>query len=259
MIENSVELEFKNVWKKFPNSKSPTLAGMSFQVKKGAIHILLGHSGAGKSVTLKHFLGLVWPDEGQVCVRGQDIGGIGDVQLTKLRRNFGMLFQNSALFDGLNVFDNVAFPLREHDKSLSDEGIVQRVEALLESVELRNIVQKMPSELSGGMRKRVGLARAIALGPEILLFDEPTTGLDPETARVIDDLIVNTTRRLKATSLIISHDVHASLRIADFVSMIWEGKIIETASPEDFVRSRHPVVLQFLKSAGVISTDVNRL
>ncbi len=255
MNDQDVALEFKQVWKKFSNSATPTLAGMSFQVRKGSIHVLLGHSGAGKSVTLKHFLGLIVPDEGHIFVKGQDIGKCGDVELTRLRKTFGMLFQNSALFDGLDVLENVAFPLREHRRQMREEEIVRRVEELLESVELRNIVQKMPSELSGGMRKRVGLARAIALGPEILLFDEPTTGLDPETARVIDDLIVSTTRRLKATSLIISHDIHASLRIADFVSMIWEGRIIETASPADFVKSRDPVVKQFLESAGVTAVS----
>ncbi|MEO5667842.1 MAG: ATP-binding cassette domain-containing protein [Bdellovibrionota bacterium] len=253
MANEEIEIEFKDIWKKFPSSKTPTLAGMSFQVKKGTIHVLLGHSGAGKSVTLKHLLGLVAPDKGEVIVKGQDIGKYGDVELTKFRRNYGMLFQNSALFDGLNVMDNVAFPLREHNKSLSEADVVHRVEELLASVDLKDVIDKMPSELSGGMRKRVGLARAIALGPQILLFDEPTTGLDPETSRVIDDLIVSTTRRLKATSLIISHDINASLRIADFVSMIWEGKIIETASPADFVKSKDPVVSQFLKSAGVNS------
>jgi len=252
MADKEIELEFKDVWKQFSNSKTPTLAGMSFRVEKESIHVLLGHSGAGKSVTLKHILGLVTPDQGQIMVKGQDLGALGDVQITNLRKNFGMLFQNSALFDGLNIFDNVAFPLREHRKEMNDEELGRRVEDLLESVELRNVIQKMPAELSGGMRKRVGLARAIALGPSLLLFDEPTTGLDPETARVIDDLIVSTTRRLKATSLIISHDIHASLRIADFVSMIWEGRIIETASPTDFVKSQNPVIRQFLQSAGVI-------
>jgi phospholipid/cholesterol/gamma-HCH transport system ATP-binding protein len=251
MKADEIVLEFREVWKHFPNAQAPTLSGMSFQIKKACIHVLLGHSGAGKSVTLKHLLGLVHADQGHVLVNGQDIGDLTDVGLTKMRRTFGMLFQNSALFDGLNVLDNVAFPMREHRKDLTDEEVVRRVEELLESVELKDVMQKMPSELSGGMRKRVGLARAIALHPEILLFDEPTTGLDPETARVIDDLIVSTTRDLGATALIISHDIHASLRIADFVSMIWEGKIIETAPPELFVKSEDSVVRQFLRGAGI--------
>jgi phospholipid/cholesterol/gamma-HCH transport system ATP-binding protein len=251
-MTNEIEIEFRDVWKQFSNSRAPTLAGMTFQVKKGSIHVLIGHSGAGKSVTIKHVLGLVPPDKGEVLVKGKNVAECGDVEITELRKHYGMLFQNSALFDGLDVLDNVAFPLREHRKDMNEGEVLRRVEELLEAVELKNVTQKMPAELSGGMRKRVGLARAIALGPQILLFDEPTTGLDPETSRVIDDLIVSTTRRLKATSLIISHDIQATLRIADFVSMIWEGRIIETSSPADFVKSEHPVVRQFLVGAGVV-------
>jgi phospholipid/cholesterol/gamma-HCH transport system ATP-binding protein len=246
------EIEFDNVWKQFPNSKTPTLAGLSLRVIPGTLNVLMGHSGSGKSVTLKHLLGFLNPDSGRIMVRGQELGAMNAYQMRELRRNFGVLFQNSALFDGLSVLENVAFPLREHRPEMSEEDIVQRVEALLESVELRNCLHKMPIELSGGMRKRVGLARAIALDPRILLCDEPTTGLDPGTAKVIDDLIVATTRRLGATTLIISHDVHASLRIADFVSMIWKGSIVETASPEQFVKSRNPVVRDFLTIAGVL-------
>lgn len=246
------EIEFRNVWKHFPKSKLPTLCGIDLNVASESLHVIMGHSGSGKSVTLKHLLGLLRPDEGKIILRGQDFDDLDDYQMREARRNFGMLFQNSALFDGLNVMDNVAFPIREHRRDLSEGEIAQRVESLLESVELKDVLHKMPSELSGGMKKRVGLARAIALEPKILLCDEPTTGLDPETSRVIDDLIVSTTRRLKASALIISHDVHASLRIADFVSMIWKGRIIETARPLDFVKSQNPVVQNFLKSAGVI-------
>ncbi len=245
-------IHLHEVYKHFEGAQLPTLQGMNLSVKTGTIHVLLGHSGGGKSVTLKHVLGLVQPDKGQVLVHGQNIGECSSVELVKLRRKFGMLFQNSALFDSLSVRGNIAFPLYEHRSELSEEEILRRVESLLESVNLSNCLNKMPSELSGGMKKRVGLARAIALDPEILLFDEPTTGLDPQTARVIDDLIVSTSRRLSASSLIISHDVHAALRIADFVSMIWEGRIIETATPENFLKSEQVVVREFLLSAGVI-------
>lgn len=246
------EIEFENVWKQFPNSETPTLAGMNLKVEPGSFHVLMGHSGSGKSVTLKHLLGLLQPDQGKITVRGQDLGTLDSYKMRELRRNFGMLFQSSALFDGLNVLENIAFPLREHRPEMSESDIVQRVESLLDSVELHDCLHKMPSELSGGMRKRVGLARSIALDPQILLCDEPTTGLDPGTAKVIDDLLVSTTRRLKASSLIISHDVHASLRIADFVSMIWKGAILETARPKDFMKSENPVIREFLTSAGVI-------
>jgi len=159
------EIEFDQVWKQFPNSQSPTLAGMSLKVETASLHVLMGHSGSGKSVTLKHLLGLLIPDRGKIVIRGQELGTLDTYQMRELRGHFGMLFQNSALFDGLNVLENVAFPVREHRPEMSEEAIVQRVESLLESVELRDCLHKMPSELSGGMRKRVGLARAIALDP----------------------------------------------------------------------------------------------
>jgi phospholipid/cholesterol/gamma-HCH transport system ATP-binding protein len=247
-----VELELRDVMKQFPKAEKPTLNGMSLKVFKGSIHVLLGHSGSGKSVTLKHLLGLLEPDGGVVQVKGHNIGEISAVDHNELQKKFGMLFQSSALFDSLTVKENVAFPLREHRPDLSEGEILERVEFLLESVQLPRALNKLPSELSGGMRKRVGLARAIALNPEILFYDEPTTGLDPETARVIDDLIADTSRKLNATSLIISHDIHAALRIGDFVSMIWEGRVIESASPTEFLRSENPVVRNFLKSAGAI-------
>lgn len=252
MTNTVFELELKNIFKQFPRAERPTLNGMSLSVEKGTIHVLLGHSGSGKSVTLKHLLGLLEPDSGEILVRGQNIGEISQVEHNDLQKKFGMLFQSSALFDSLTVKENVAFPLREHRPDLSDVEVLARVEDLLERVKLPRALNKLPSELSGGMRKRVGLARAIALSPEILFYDEPTTGLDPQTARVIDDLIANTSRKLNATSLIISHDIQAALRIGDFVSMIWEGQIIETATPDQFLRSDNSVVREFLKSAGVL-------
>jgi len=248
----TLPISIQDVYKHFEGAEKPTLRGMTLDVKPGSIHVLLGHSGSGKSVTLRHVLGLVKPDQGRVLIHGQNIDECDPFELVKLRRKFGMLFQNSALFDSLTVQGNIAFPLREHMPELGDEEILRRVESLLESVNLSNCLTKLPSELSGGMKKRVGLARAIALDPEILLFDEPTTGLDPQTARVIDDLIASTSRRLGASSLIISHDIVAALRIADFVSMIWEGRVVETATPDQFVKSDKAMVREFLESAGVI-------
>lgn len=247
----AAEIAFENVWKTFRGSEQPTLAGLNLEVAAGTIHCLIGHSGSGKSVTIKHVLGLMAPDEGRVLIRGEDMCGLPDSEKRRVRMNFGMLFQGSALFDSMTVFDNVAFPLREHKRDWTEEQVEARVLELLKLVELEKAVDKMPSEISGGMGKRVGLARAIAMDPRILLFDEPTTGLDPTTTKVIDDLIVRTTRHLKATSFIISHDIHAALRISDFVSMLWKGKIILTASPKEFVKSDDEVIRQFLGNAGI--------
>lgn len=245
-------IEFRDVWKEFPGSMTPTLAGLSFRCEKGTIHTLIGHSGSGKSVTLKHVLGLFPPTRGEILINGENIVGMSSEHLRRVRMKYGMLFQNSALFDSLTVAENIAFPLEEHRKEMKEIEVRRRVRELLEMVNLKGTEDKMPSQISGGMQKRVGLARAIALNPEILLFDEPTTGLDPVTAKVIDDLIVRTTHALGASALIISHDIHAALRISDFVSMIWKGKIVLTASPKEFVKSKDEVVSQFLGSAGVI-------
>lgn len=244
-------IQFKDVWKQFLGAPQPTLAGMNLEVTKEKIHVLLGFSGVGKSVTIKHILGLLQPDRGKVFIQGQNIAELGPVELRNFRKKYGMLFQGSALFDSLDVFENLAFPIREHRRDLAEDQVEARVMELLKQVRLEQAVRKMPAELSGGMRKRVGLARAIALEPEILLFDEPTTGLDPITSKVIDDLIVETTHRLKATSLVISHDIVSALRMADGVSMLFEGQIIETAPPTQFKQSQSKLVREFLSSAGV--------
>lgn len=258
------DIELREVWKTFARQEEAqegmeahdehgaTLAGLNLRVDPGTIHVLMGYSGVGKSVTLKHILGLLKPDSGEVLVRGRSVADANDVELRDIRRDFGMLFQNAALFDSLNVYENVAFPLREHRRDMPEEAVRKRVLELLDRVELKNVLEKMPSDLSGGMRKRVGLARAIALEPKILLFDEPTTGLDPVTSQVIDNLIVKTTRDLSASSFIISHDVHAALRMGDYVSMIWKGKIIETGRPDDFLKTDKEPVLRFLRSAGAL-------
>lgn len=244
-------IEFRDVYKHFPGSPEPTLSGLNMSCATGTIHTLIGHSGSGKSVTIRHALGLMPPDAGDILIKGQSILKLTDMQIRETRMHFGMLFQNSALFDSLTVYENVAFPLREHRPEWSESEIRDHVIELLTRVNLMGSEAKMPSQISGGMQKRVGLARSIALNPEILLFDEPTTGLDPTTTKVIDDLIVKTTRDLKASALIISHDILAALRISDFVSMIWKGKIVQTATPREFVKSDNEIVIQFLKSAGV--------
>lgn len=244
-------IEFNNVWKSF-NNGPPVLTGVDLKIKKGTINTLIGFSGSGKSVTLKHILGLIHPDKGSVLVNGRDVNRISEDELRQIRKNFGMLFQDVALFDSLDVYHNISFPIREHRRDMPEEEIMKRVKDLLEMVELPGVEEKLPSELSGGMKKRVGLARALALNPDIILCDEPTTGLDPITARVIDDLIVKTGREVGATVFLISHDIRAAMRVSDFVCMIWKGKIIEAGEPKDFMNSKEEIVHKILDCAGVV-------
>lgn len=243
-------ISLKNVWKAF--GEKEILRGLSLEIPKGKIITVLGFSGTGKSVLLRHILGLMRSDKGDVIVKGNDVQKIDEDELQKLRQSFGMLFQEVALFDSLNVFDNVAFPIREHESEITFDELERRVEHLLKLVELeRDVFFKMPHELSGGMKKRVGLARAMSLEPEILLCDEPTTGLDPITTDKIHKLIVRSVKEVGGTAFLISHDVHAALRISDLVAFLWQGKIVEVGSPKEFVSSHQEIVQQFLESAGV--------
>lgn len=251
-------ISIKDVWKSF--GKKEILRGLSLEIPKGKVVTMLGFSGTGKSVLLRHILGLMAADKGEIVIKGQDVLTLDEKGMRNLRQSFGMLFQEVALFDSLNVFDNVAFPIREHERNLSFSEVEDKVASLLKLVEMdSDVFLKMPHELSGGMKKRVGLARAIALGPEILLCDEPTTGLDPVTTFKINDLIVNTAKRFKGTAFMISHDVHAALRISDLVAFLYEGRIVEVAAPKEFVSSRHEIVQQFLSSAGVNPRDISEV
>ncbi len=249
---SACDIRLCDVWKQFEGSPSPTLAGINLEVHPKKIHYLLGPSGCGKSVTVKLILGLLRADKGVIEVKGRSLGELDSHSMREVRTHFGMLFQNSALFDGMDVFENVAFPLREHRRGMSESRMSERVRELLEMVELDLAIRKMPSELSGGMRKRVGLARALALDPDILLFDEPTTGLDPVTSQTIDALIERTIRSQGASALIISHNIRAAIEMADFVSMISEAKIIASSTAHDFRNNDHPKVQQFMKSAGLL-------
>lgn len=245
-------IEFDSVTKSFGPEHGPILDEMSLKILPRSIHVLIGFSGTGKSVTIRHALGLMKPDKGLVKVKGADLATLDEYQVREMRKSFGMLFQSVALFDSLSVFENVAFPFREHRRDMSEQQIKDKVDELLDRVELKGYVKKMPEELSGGMKKRVGIARAMALNPEILVCDEPTTGLDPVTTQLIDNLIAKTTRELNASAFLVSHDIHAAMRIADIVSMIYRGKIIESGTPDEFRRSKDKVVVNFLESAGVI-------
>jgi len=243
-------ISLKNVWKSF--GEIEILTGLSLDIPKGKIITVLGFSGTGKSVLLRHILGLMRPDKGEVLVKGLDVQNIDEDELQKLRQSFGMLFQEVALFDSLNVFDNVAFPIREHEPDITPDELERRVENLLKLVELDiDVFYKMPHQLSGGMKKRVGLARALSLEPEILLCDEPTTGLDPITTDKIHKLIVRSVKEIGGTAFLISHDVHAALRISDLVAFLWQGKIIEVGSPKEFVSSQNETIQEFLEAAGV--------
>lgn len=222
------------------------LNGVSLTIPEDKITVIIGRSGEGKSVLLKHLLRLVEPDQGRVVVGGTNLSDLAPRELKDFRRQFGMLFQNAALFDSLNVFENVAFPLVEHT-DMAEGAIRRRVREVLELVGLKDIDHKMPSELSGGMRKRVGLARAIVLTPKILLYDEPTTGLDPIMTDAIDQLICRTQRELGVTSVVISHDIEATFRIADKVAMLHEGKILLEGTKLTFERSDNPFVRNFIE------------
>ncbi len=222
------------------------LRGLDLEIPLGEITVIIGGSGTGKSVLLKHMVGLLKPDSGKIFIDGRDVNALEGEELKSIRKRFGFLFQDAALFDSMNVFENVAFPIREHT-DYKEEKIAQIVKTKLLQVKLKDVEHKFASELSGGMRKRVGLARAIALDPEIVLYDEPTTGLDPVTTRAIDDLIVETNQSLKATSIVISHDIPSTLRIANNIAMLHEGRIVAKGSPKEILENSNPVVKSFLE------------
>lgn len=221
------------------------LRGVNLEIPSEKVTIILGASGEGKTVLLKHLIGLIRPDRGRVLVDGTELTSLRDDRLNEARKKFGMLFQGGALFDSLTVGENVAFPLREHT-ALSAGEIRKKVREKLGEVGLPGIEDKMPAELSGGMRKRVGLARAIALEPEIILYDEPTTGLDPLMKAVINRLILDMQKRFRATSVVISHDIESTFATADRVAMLHEGKIVAEGPPDQFKNSPHPYVREFL-------------
>ena len=241
-------ISFKNVTKIF--GEHTILKNLSFDIARNKITTILGFSGAGKSTLLKHILGIIEPTEGTVFVLGQDLSTLDKVQLREFRRNFGMLFQYAALFDSFTAEENVAFPLQEFTK-LNKEEITNKVRDLLLSVGIKeDSFKKLPSELSGGMRKRVGLARGLALSPGIMLYDEPTTGLDPITTKMVNNLIVDTATNHKdreMTSVIISHDVKATLEISDYVAFLDRGTIIEYLPVLEFKNSTNPLVQEFLR------------
>jgi len=223
------------------------LDGVSFEIAKGETFVICGPSGVGKSVTLKHMVRLLTPDEGRILVGNDCINEATGAELERIRGRFGYLFQGGALLEWLTVSENVALPLREKT-SMQEEEIHPRVNEVLEMVEMEKDGHKHPSEISGGMKKRVGLARAIVMNPEIVLYDEPTSGLDPVTSRNIDRLIARMSKALGVTSIVVTHDLHSALTIASRIAMFHGGSIVELSAPDDFVKSSQPEVESFLKS-----------
>ena len=241
-------LEVRALQKNFGETKVLTDVNMS--IGRGHIAVIIGGSGAGKTTLLRILIGLERPSSGSVLVGGQDIAGLSDRELNTMRRKFGMVFQYSALLDSMNVMDNVAFPMREHTK-LSEKEIRAQVTEKLNSLGLENVEKRFPSQLSGGMRKRVALARALMLEPEIIMYDEPTSGLDPVTSRLVDDMIVDTRKKFGVTSVIISHDMVGALQIADEIYLLSKGSIVASGPPAELIHSDNELLQQFLQSSGV--------
>jgi len=237
-------IEIRGLTKTFRSQR--VIDDLDLSVVEGKITIVMGPTGTGKSVLLKHVLGLLRPDSGQILVEGQDIVAMGEAELTEVRKKYGVCFQDSALFDSMSVGENVGFPFTIHT-DLTREQIAAEVSSLLREVGLAGIEDKMPAQLSGGMRKRVGLARALALSPKVLLFDEPTTGLDPVMTSAINTLIKQVQTRTGATSLVISHDIKGAFTLADYMALLYDGKIAFYGTPEDFRTTPDPLVRQFVE------------
>jgi phospholipid/cholesterol/gamma-HCH transport system ATP-binding protein len=247
LAQGETIVEFDNVWKAYTHRE--VLAGVSLKVRRGEVLCVLGPSGTGKSVTIRHINGLEQPDKGDVKVFGESVVGLTEEQLSPVRRRVAMLFQGGALFDSMNVEQNVAFPLREHtDKSPRE--IAELVSEKLLMVGLPGTQRKMPSELSGGMRKRVSLARSIALEPEIIMYDEPTTGLDPLTSEKIAQLIADLNARLRITSIAVTHDIVAARTIADRVAFLHQGRFQFIGTFDEAARGGHPVLQEYFRSMG---------
>lgn len=240
-------VEFRNVWKRY--SGRDVLAGVSLNVLRGEVLCILGPSGTGKSVALRHINGLTMPDDGDVRVFGESIVGLSEEQLTPVRRRVAMLFQGGALFDSMNVEQNIAFPVREHTTKTPEE-IAAIVSEKLTMVGLPGIQRKMPSELSGGMRKRVALARSIALEPEIILYDEPTTGLDPLSSEKIAQLIVDINVRLQTTSVVVTHDIVTARTSADRLAFLHQGRFQFVGTFDQAAHGGHPVLMEYFRSMG---------
>tara|TARA_B100000161_G_scaffold41843_1_gene25544 strand:- start:1299 stop:2030 length:732 start_codon:yes stop_codon:yes gene_type:complete len=242
-------IKFNNIYKKLNNRE--ILSGVDFLINTGEVIAIVGLSGAGKSVTLKHMVRLMSPDRGSIEIDGERIDNLNNSELRKKRSKIGVLFQSSALIQWLSVYENIALPLHQRTSKTKDE-IYKIVSERLKWVDLLESKDLYPSELSGGMQKRVGLARATILDPKIILYDEPTSGLDPVTSRKIDKLIMKLNNEMQLTSVIITHDLISALSISSKIMMLHDGKIIEFCNPNDFIKSNHPVVQKFVNSQKIL-------
>ena len=247
-------IRIRNLHKTF--GPQHVLKGIDLDIERHKTNIIIGGSGQGKSVLMKHLMGLLHPDEGTIHVDGRNIVGLDDVQMRDVRRVFGMVFQYAALFDSMNVMENIAFPLLERYTNLSRQDIEEQVRALLKRLDLAHVAgieQKFPAELSGGQRKRVGLARALIDRPQILLYDEPTTGLDPIATKNVDEMIRKTADEFGVTSVVISHDMASTFRIGDRISMLYDGRIIVSGTPPELLAAPHPALREFVETSGAVS------
>jgi phospholipid/cholesterol/gamma-HCH transport system ATP-binding protein len=251
-VEGKDPVQVKVINLKKSYGGAAVLKDVSFDIYRGLTNVIIGASGSGKTVFLRQLIRLEKPDGGRIEVDGQDIVPLDEVELATVRRKFGMVFQMSALFDSMDVFDNVAFPLREHfSGKLSRAEIRDKVVKALEALKVGHAVHKLPSELSGGMKKRVAVARALVMEPEILIYDEPTTGLDPITSRTVDELIESTRADFGVTSVVISHDMESVFTGGHHVTLLYQGHIEASATRDEFVKSDNPRVREFLRASGV--------
>ncbi|MCW2985828.1 MAG: transporter ATP-binding protein [Conexibacter sp.] len=247
-------MQTRNVHKAFGGT--PVLRGLSLGIPEGTISVVLGPSGTGKSVLIKHLIGLLYPDSGEVLVHGQNVQDLKTSELLAMRRKFGILFQDGALFGSMNLYDNVAFPLRQHT-SMTEDEITDLVQMRLAEMGLAGFEMKMPDQLSGGMRKRAGFARALVMEPDIVMFDEPDSGLDPVRTSLLCDVIQQVHRQHGGTYLLITHDIATARRIGEHLALLWRGRIVEAGSAEEIFDSPNPFVRQFLagESAGPLTMD----
>jgi phospholipid/cholesterol/gamma-HCH transport system ATP-binding protein len=247
-------ISLRNVYKAFGSKQ--VLAGFSLDVEEGETVAIIGFSGAGKSVAIKHIVGLLMPDRGEVLVDGLNVPSLSRQELYQLRARIGYVFQFAALFDSLTIGDNVAMGLRKQE-GLTESEIADRVREALELVDLPDVAERSPAELSGGMRKRVGIARAIALRPKYILYDEPTTGLDPVTSAVIDDLMMRMERQLGVTGVVITHDMRSAYTVANRIAMLYEGKVRQFGTVDEIKNTTDPVVRQFIEGRAELATGVH--
>ncbi|HXG59499.1 MAG TPA: ABC transporter ATP-binding protein [Thermoanaerobaculia bacterium] len=251
-LPRDVFVEFRDVHKSY--GPKHVLRGANLKVYRGEVLVILGGSGSGKSVTLRHMLGLEAPDAGRVLVEDEDITDLPEEELYRVRKKFGMLFQSGALFDSMTVFENVAFPLREHTE-MPEEQLAQVVQEKLELVHLRGTEHLMPVDLSGGMRKRVGLARSIVLEPKMILYDEPTTGLDPITAQKINEMIVDLQSKLNVTSVVVTHDIQSAFTVGDRIAFLNRGVFEWVGTMEEAREADHPILKEFFRSSAVLAAQ----